>query len=54
MLYVQALLVVIALFLFMLAGSGRTPRNDFQYIPIGLFCWCLAWSLPLLRLAFGR
>lgn len=54
MVYVQALLIVIALFLFFLAGSGKTPKNDFQYIPIGLFCWLLATTLPLLRAVIDK
>ena len=54
MLYVQAVLIVIALLLFMLAGSGRSSRNDFQYIPVGLSCWCLATTLPLLKLVLSR
>jgi hypothetical protein len=54
MLYVQGLLIVIALLMFLLAGAGKRPRNDFQYIPIGLFCWCLATTIPLLKVVLSR
>jgi hypothetical protein len=54
MLYVQVLLIVIALILLARAGTGHTPKNEFQYIPIALFCWLLAISLPMLLSVIPR
>lgn len=51
---VQLILIVVALFLFFLAGIGTRPRNDFQFIPFGLFCWLLATTLPILKAIVGR
>lgn len=41
------LLVLVALVLFALATFGVGSR--FNLVAAGLFCWCLATSLPLLR-----
>lgn len=52
--YAELVLVLVALVLFFFAGIGKRPSNDFQLIPFGLFFWLLAWSLPVLRVAFAR